>query len=442
MHALFPKLLLTCACFVASASHAAIVMQVALDVHHEPSATVKNVPADQNSQLEVTLADRMLTVRNAGRSTIYDFVNRKRIETSDIDHTRVDYSLFDTVGFRVLEVQNRIGLDKMMAAAKVGHEPLDVVNLQHMFSVTDHPGTPLEARSNGVERSYVNGTTVLFRESVAATEVTAAQARMFAQFVRYIVGGHPQILAELAASNAIPERLVLQGHEITDVTMTLVVAGVRSVDDAPIDLSRYHTRPSASDADPLDRLLDRATALGAQDLEQARRKNIEKRATASRDGRAFDHFLALMEWNQMNGGPLTMTAEERTAFQNDPSSMKLATALAAKSKEQITAALPVMVELKASAPSQVYLLELFEANDRRLLGDGKAGRELLTSALIVNPFLAGAWKDLGDAVLMTFDTPRAWRCWDVGRSIAPKFQTFEAIDRVEQSLAAGHPEYF
>jgi len=70
--------------------------------------------------LEVILADRYFVVNSAKLATVYDFDRRKRV-VIDIEHkTRVDYSLFDTVGFRVIEFRNREYLGKMLAGLKVG----------------------------------------------------------------------------------------------------------------------------------------------------------------------------------------------------------------------------------------------------------------------------------------------------------------------------------
>ena len=62
--------------------------------------------------------------------------------------------------------------------------------------------------------------------------------------------------------------------------------------------------------------------------------------------------------------------------------------------------------------------------------------------LAVNPAIAGVYKDLGDVLLNGFDAPHAWRAWDFGRMIAPNFANFEAVNQLERSLAATHPEYF
>ena len=47
-----------------------------------------------------------------------------------------------------------------------------------------------------------------------------------------------------------------------------------------------------------------------------------------------------------------------------------------------------------------------------------------------------------DLYLVEYDIPRAWRCWDQGRRIAPTFGNFAPVNQFEQSLLSQHPEYF
>jgi hypothetical protein len=76
------------------------------------------------------------------------------------------------------------------------------------------------------------------------------------------------------------------------------------------------------------------------------------------------------------------------------------------------------------------------------LGEIVTARRLFTEVLASHPFLTGAYKDLGDALLLGYDTSRARRCWDIGRRIASQFRTLSLVDQFEKELEAEHPEYF
>lgn len=108
----------------------------------------------------------------------------------------------------------------------------------------------------------------------------------------------------------------------------------------------------------------------------------------------------------------------------------------------LAAAVPVMQSMRAQTTRKRHILQLLEANDRAKLGERNAALSLYASVLRANPLLAGAYKDMGDALFAGFDMPRAWRSWDAGRRIAPQLNRFEAVNQFEQKLLREHPEYF
>ncbi|MYM75120.1 hypothetical protein GTP56_23400 [Duganella sp. FT134W] len=56
--------------------------------------------------------------------------------------------------------------------------------------------------------------------------------------------------------------------------------------------------------------------------------------------------------------------------------------------------------------------------------------------------LGGAYKDLGDLLLMQYDSARAWRSWDAGRRVSPALPNFEAVHKFEADLLAKNPQFF
>jgi hypothetical protein len=67
---------------------------------------------------------------------------------------------------------------------------------------------------------------------------------------------------------------------------------------------------------------------------------------------------------------------------------------------------------------------------------------LFAEVLQANPALAGAYKDIGDFYFRSFDTARAWRSWELARTLAPMFQNLEPVAQHERTLATRFPEYF
>jgi hypothetical protein len=427
-----------------ASAHADVVVQLDIDTRFAPGPDTKNAPADNLAPVNLTLADTYFVVKTDEQTSVYDFEKRKRIVIDNEARTRVDYSLYDTAGFRVLELQNRDMLAKAMAAANIDQPRLTPVDTEHILAIQTTPSAPLQVRTDDAEDVFSNDARVLFRRSVKSTPVSPAEARMFAQFMRYTHGGHPQILGELARTNAIPARLVMVTYDILGTTtQTFTVKSVRSIDAVPPDLSATSLRQAPASTDSLDHALDRAVAITPAALAALRQRSKDELAAAFREGRSLDAFLGILEWPLMTDEALPpLSPEQKTLLQADATIGRLSLAFGAKTKEDLTNAIRVFAEFKATATTKAYVLDIFEANDRAKLGDRNAARKLFLKVLSVNPGIAGVYKDLGDNLIAEFDMPRAWRCWDIGRRFAPKFKNFEPVNQFERLLATKHPEFF
>lgn len=430
--------------FLAAAAQAGVKFHVSVDTHIEARENSKNVPGDSRSVFDVTLADKYILVKSVAETIVYDFGKRKRTVIDNAAKTRVDYSLYDTVGFRVFELRNREMLGKALAVAKIDSNTMASVQNEHILAIQNKPSTPLQAQTDRVNEVFSDESAVLFTRSLKTTPVTVGDAHMFAQFMRYFFGGHPQILSALANGRAIPSKLVLSTHDVAPTTRSIEVSSVLPLDGKSLDLAAFPVRAAAGLADPLDQLLDRAAAVTDKEVEAARMRSRDELASLFRDGQLFDAFLAAIEWSLMTGEQIpTLTLDQKAKIQTDLSVQRLNSALSPpNTKEGLAEAIRVLMDLRPSAPAKSHVLKIFEANDRKMLGDLVAARKLFIEALTTNPYIAGAYKDLGDVLIIGFDTPRAWRCWDQGRKIAPMFGNLGAVSQFESSLAATHPEYF
>jgi hypothetical protein len=428
----------------AATVQAAVTFHVDVDTHMESNGNAKNVPSDSHGTFDVTLADKFILVKSVKETTIFDFDKRKRIVINNEAKTRVDYSLYDTVGFRVFELRNREMLGKMLAAAKVGSNTMGSVGNEHILAVQDKPSTPLQAQVDSENESFSFESKALFMRSLKSTPVTPGDARMFAQYVRYVFGGHPQVLTALASGNAIPSKLTMSTYDVVSTTRKIDITSVLASNGKPLDLSTFQMRVATESADPLDQLLDRAAVAPDKEVVEARVHSKDELARLFREGQIFDAFLATIEWSLMTGDPIpALTSEQKEMVQADKSVQLLSSAMSPpKTKEGLAEAIKVLANLKGSASAKSHVLKIFEANYRAMLGDRVAARTLFIEALTTNPYIAGAYKDLGDVLIMSFDTPRAWRSWDLGRKIAPMFSNFGAVSQFENSLATSHPEYF
>lgn len=154
-------------------------------------------------------------------------------------------------------------------------------------------------------------------------------------------------------------------------------------------------------------------------------------------------MLGAAEAMLTTGEPLTPFTPAQTALlRDDPAVRQVSATMGAKGKAALIAAVPVLQQAQQHTIGERHMLKLFEANDHQMLGQLDLARPLFVSVLTTHPWLAGAYKDLGDLHFRQFDMGRAWRCWDAGRRLAPALGIFSSVDRFEETLLKQHPEYF
>jgi len=429
---------------LASPAGAAVRMTVHAEFTSKATQADATLRPDTRSDLVVELADNYVVVKDGARRTVYDFAQRRQLTLDDIARTVDDYALYATVGFRELELRNRDGLAKGLAAAGIA-SPVPPVFEEQELSVQRPQGAEVAASKDGDGTSFASGDAKLLHSSAAGTPVSAADAARFAQFLRYTYGGHPAILRALQQATQIPKQLDYSFRfPGSAATLALRIADVQTV-----TLPANFTRPSgyapkrSSGTDALDSQVERAWIEQAVPTPSDRARAAEAVTLMLRENQPFEAFLAFNELTLSGPGPLPVfDAAQRTQFQGDPSIRSATVALAARDPATQRQAANALRQLRPRAGARQYVLKLYEANLRAQLGERTTARVLFADVLQANPALAGAYKDAGDMYYMSFDAPHAWRCWDIARRLAPQFANVKAINAFEMTLAARYPEYF
>jgi hypothetical protein len=409
--------------------------------HQSAEGSVNTRPEHETATRQVVLGDRHMLVSGPGAAEMFDFAGKRRVQVDLKTGTYVDYSLFDTVGFRVMEVKNRENLSRMIAAAKIDKIAFDPVFDEHALSIHSQPERTLAEHADGGDTVLSIDGKQLMRIAAGGTPVSAADAALFSRYLRYMWGGHPLALARLQALRRIPPILVMYYREVGGSgTRTLRVAGLTPA-AAPHDIGRF--TPGAAGADEIDQVLDRANPSPSATLDQRRQAYQAEMNAAFAEKRPLDGMLSAVEWNLMTGEPMArFSADQLAMIQADPAVRAVTQAINPRDKAALSAATRVMQSMRMHTISKRHMLQLFEANHRAKLGERSAALALFASVLRANPALAGAYKDLGDTLFAGFDMPRAWRAWDQGRRIAPGLSLFGAVNEFEQKLLREHPEYF
>jgi hypothetical protein len=410
-----------------------------------------------------------------GRRVVLDFDRRRKVTIDVTSRSYVDESLFTVVGMRHIELPNRAHIRSVLEAGGGNATDFAPLRVEHQLAVLDparsttlggsFAGTrsrslvgamrsllptsraDIEGELRGSEVVYSAEGTPLFRHS-ADGEGTQGSARALAQYIRYRYGGHPLLLERLATLDFVPREVAIDALAPFGLGVHAVRLRVESVRQDP-------ERPSTTGlrevfpieiAEPGDELLDasRAATLPAE----AADARVMAATDALRSGRGFDGTLSFFELTLESGTAMPPEFAQALNASSDGAVRYLLTAIGEGSRpgpgsaDKRRLALQTYEELAPLAKAKAHVLWAFEAGVRVALGEEDLAKQLLLRAIARNPRLTAAYKDLGDLYLQAFDTHRAWRSWEVARSIAPNHPVMRSIDEFEQRLLRSHPEYF
>ncbi|NVD71045.1 hypothetical protein HUX88_10810 [Duganella sp. BJB1802] len=436
--------LLAALALAASAScHAAVTLQVTTSVHFEPTKSASNLPPDSKTTAFVTLADDYIAAKSGNATTIYDFKNRRRVVLDDANKTYVDYSLYDTLGFRVFEMRNRIGLNAAMAKINPDLKPVRKVDLEQELTLAEDSATVIDAATSGDTLRFTSEGIPLATWSKHGAQAGARDVAHFAQLLRYVQSIHPQVLAKLAEGGVIPDSLTFTTNtSLAPVTVRMDVEKVQGASPPAFTLQGYTPRQATPTQGALEALVDRMAAQTPQQLDALRAAHPCDTEAAYREDQLLDTMLGRIECTLSTGAPmLSFTpAQLEQVRASVPVSLAFSATKVTK-QEEVVAAVKTLSGLRSQAPRKAYILKLFEANNRARLREFNESSQLFADVLEANPVLGGAWKDMGDLMIMRFDMPAAWRSWDIGRRIAPTLPNFAYVNQLESEMAKRHPEY-
>ncbi|NHZ62143.1 hypothetical protein [Massilia genomosp. 1] len=397
-----------------------------------------NPPPDDIKQYKVVLGERYVSVSAAGESMIYDFAQRRRYRVDLASASYVDYSLFDGIGFRKPELLHRAVLGENLRKAGVG-PVFDPVFDEHNLSLTAAGRKLSESTEAGATVLAVDGNP-LARIPAGGTSISASDAAQFERMMRYRFGGHALVLARLSGEKRVPAGFVMHHKQIGySEARTYTISALVHSAPASYDLKPYTAR--TAQGNEIDQLLDKAQANAAPASAAVKQAFEAEIAQAFAEKRIFDALLGMAEWSFTSGVQVKPSAEQMALFRADPT-IQAYRAIRYKTRAELETTVAQMQELRKSTTRKQHIVMLFEANMRAKLGDVRGALPLYASVLRVNPGLAGAYKDMGDALHLAYESPRAWRSWDAGRRMAPALDLFKAVNRHEQNLLREHPEYF
>ena len=388
----------------------------------------------RKQSLVVVLDEELLDYVVDGSRRFLDF-RTKREYQDDGDGVR-EISLYADVGFRAIELPNRLMLSQAMSAAGIEIPPSVMqgpVMAEHLFAL-DAPKNEDEPTKEAGRWTY--GENLLFEASPRGEALTAEQSKSFVRFLRYYGGGHPLILDDLAKAAVVPEKFTLVIYNM---------AATRRLDftlDSVKKTERKLQPPSGAKAPAegeFEPLIFATSQLPSSDVEGKWNELLQEAREGAERGEAFQSFLAFNEYHLASGNSIDAFMDKHSdLYSSDPELQKMARALRQGAPESLEA----FEELKSAAGPRAHILTIFQASHLLEAGKLPDAQAKYLQALQANPTITGAWKDLGEVSYSMFEAELAWQCWDLARKLAPNHGMLEQVDALERTLEKRYPEFF
>lgn len=400
-------------------------------------------PSDKTFPLLVTLGHQYLIVEAEGTRTIYDF-ERLRILRIDLSNAKYsDDSLYSDIGFRALEFQNRIMLGSMLQTGKLPVNPIEPALVEQLFSMSNPKGdTQIEQRRAESDLEFFWGKQKLMSVSDKTQELPPGYQSEYWRFLRYYAGGHPKNYTALTSVKGVPRKISFVLTNMGTETREIVLNSIGSAADTPYSRDGLDRAPH--DQEPyntLQLLGPDAAARLAERVDAA----AKARDAAMAQGQVLDAVLTNMSILIMSGEGASVApwlAQHRDAIQSNELAHSLSGNLEPRDQAGAQKSLQILNELHNQSGSAGYVLDVFQGNILLSSGDPKAGAAHLIAALSANPYLLGAWKDLGGFYYQSYQTDKAWTCWDAARRVNPQHPMLLRITEMERQLRAAFPEFF
>ncbi|MCP3888317.1 MAG: hypothetical protein GY702_05520 [Desulfobulbaceae bacterium] len=374
---------------------------------------------------------------------IYDFEKKAIYSINREKGIYSEMSLFANVGFRDYELRNRRFMSGALEHAGVEDNQMSLIFSEHELSVQakESKSDILREERNGGILFKGEGKEIL-RVGGPIIELEGKYRKQFIRFFRHRYGGHPSLIDQLTPSSGIYSNITIWQRNVGEKKTHLHFISVEETQTNSYSLEGL--KPFAETNDRLLALVERVAG-----TTESNRKKVEaeillnaRQLIDKKD--LVGAMLAYLEYTLVSGAQdLPWTEKDRQLLLNSNEVQEmLAATQNPTSREEAVSQIASMEDIRKKQTEGSHILKIFESNTRASLGEHNVARELMMGALEANPYIAGAWKDLGGFYFQSYEPYEAWICWDTGRRINPDHPLLKDINSFEERLQAQHPGFF
>ncbi len=441
---------------VARVNAAEIVLKYSLTETRTPLATQAKAPKKEkevvlSSKKTVVFGSGFFSIKEKKLERIYDF-KQKRIHY--LDHqskTRSEISLFSDLAFRVQEFHHRIEMIESVEKAG-GRVPEDQLSLESIFGIENQEKKTIFSEDLS-EKDKIK----FLKEKQVVSEIAFSENRldaennMFKQFLIYDNSLHPKIRKKIIESQKIPSviRSRLESLDGGDHFVLILDSFNTQKDQGfniPLNYAFSKKRPGAvAAAEPLESLVQ-SDPLGKNKKLYHGREWFEKRILeAQGDKNYLEVALLVLEYGLQTGdhGWSSKEIEKLAVHQKDHAELdRFFKSLGISGKNQAERAIAELQKINRKKLNRDHMIDIMIANQQSVLGQNDKAQKKMLAALKANPFITGAYKDLGDMFYADFDMASAWLCWDFARKRVPDHFMLKPISEYEKELLSDFPDFF
>ncbi|NOZ21337.1 MAG: hypothetical protein GXP25_09640 [Planctomycetes bacterium] len=401
--------------------------------------------ATENLMLQIGPSYFWLDLKDYRR--VYDF-EKERVYTLHFDSkTYLDDSLQAVVMFREAEIRNRLGVPIFSKIENPTAGKGRQFELAHLFGMTlegmEDPPPVEEVRGKQHRFTYEGALVAEFR--LGADAIPDDLRGSFAKFIAYECGVHPFIRRQLCSCGRLFQDLKTVARmgdamRVTKLHITSVANVEATAVLVPADF-RFGPEPGGSDP-----VLDIICSVRDG---TAKRPDITSADLRARTEKAIQekHFAQAMVYFFQN--MLQFGVEDKELLKKisdaagkDEEFLLINLGLRRNNKAQARRALFALGAIDRSTLENDYILDVYKADALSTAGRVKESKWLLINVLRQNPYLAGAYKDLGGILFSEYDMPGAWRCWELCLKLCPGYSLLRKFEYYQERRRKRFPDFF
>ena len=434
----------------------------------DPKGVAAPKKEEHSYTLTVALGQLYFAVDHGHARTIYDFTRRRILQLNLAKNEYEDWSLYSNIAARVREMENRY---TMGAASK--EAGVDTHSYYERFATETSLGIALpgigqdELKPVITRKDLPDGGWDFWHDGQSVAQFIPAKTVLpalfsirFGSFLAYECNLHPEIRRQLIATNGIPQLLVAHWAILNQQnTATYRLQSVKQpATDSAVIPSRFkpasHQEGGANE--PILHVIGLIHDRPGPEQRTLRETTERFAREAISDKRPLDAYLAFLEYRLESGERHSKDfLQYQQQFAQDKRCQQYVISLDQSTQDDCRKGLASCDSIDRRGLQKAYMIDLQRADLLQRLGQGHGGmttvdeqkqimaaESLFLKVVTANPYLAGAYHDLGGLYDRTYRQALAWVCFDTGRQLSPDHFLFKDITVFEQRLEHDFPDYF